>query len=47
MVEVANPGISSYVVENLTGGTWYFGLKTYNANGSEGPLSGIVSKLVQ
>jgi hypothetical protein len=46
-IEVRNPGISNYVVENLSGGTWYFGLKTYNTNGSEGPLSRVVTRIVQ
>jgi hypothetical protein len=46
-VTVANPGISSYVVENLARGTWYFAVAGYNANGVEGELSGVASRSVQ
>src|SRR6185437_9308724 len=35
-ITVASPGISSYVVENLSPGTWYFAVAAYNSNGVEG-----------
>ena len=45
-ITVANPGISSYVVENLARGTWYFAVAGYNANGVEGDLSGVATRSV-
>lgn len=34
-VQLANPGLSSYVVDGLTSGTWYFSVKAYNNAGQE------------
>lgn len=42
-VQIANPGVASYVVEGLTSGTWYFALKTYTTSGVESTLSNTVS----
>jgi hypothetical protein len=41
-VKVANPGLTSYVVDNLSAGTWYFAVSSYNAAGTESPVSGVV-----
>lgn len=46
-ITVANPGIASYVVENLAHGTWYFAVAAYNADGVEGDLSGVATRSVQ
>lgn len=46
-VQIGNPGISSYMIENLAAGTWYFSVKTYSVSGSESTLSTLVSKTVQ
>ncbi len=46
-ITVANPGISSYVVENLSPGTWYFAVAGYNSAGLEGDLSGVATRAVQ
>src|SRR6185437_14222893 len=45
-ITVASPGISSYVVENLTPGTWYFAVAGYNSDGVEGSLSGVATRSV-
>jgi hypothetical protein len=45
-VEIANPGITRYMVENLSPGTWYFALKSVNTAGTESALSPVVSKEV-
>jgi hypothetical protein len=45
-VTVASPGVSSYVIENLSSGTWYFAVKAYTSNGSESTLSTVASKSV-
>jgi hypothetical protein len=46
-VTLSNPGLSSYVVENLTSGTWYFAIKSYTSTGSESALSSVASKSVR
>ena len=46
VVDVANAGISSVVIENLSPGTWYFGVRSYNASNVESGLSNITSKTI-
>jgi Putative Ig domain len=46
-VDIANPGLSRYVVENLSPATWYFAMKSYTAAATESDLSGVVSRLIQ
>jgi hypothetical protein len=47
VVTVANPGVSSYVVDGLTSGTWYFTVKAYTSSGTESSASSVVSKSIQ
>lgn len=42
--DLKNAGITSYVVEGLSPGTWYFALSAFNASGVEGQRSDEVSK---
>jgi hypothetical protein len=46
-VQIANPGVTSYLVSNLAPGTYYFGVAAYNTDGSQSTLSNIGSKTVQ
>ncbi|MBX5463879.1 MAG: putative Ig domain-containing protein [Steroidobacteraceae bacterium] len=46
-ITINNPGITSYVIENLASGTWYFAVTAFTNGGSESALSNIVSKSVQ
>jgi hypothetical protein len=46
-VSLDNPGLTSYVVEQLTPGTWYFAMKAVNAKGVESGDSNVASKAVQ
>ena len=46
MLELANAGISSGVVENLAPGTWYFAVKAYNSSNVESDLSNVTSKTI-
>jgi hypothetical protein len=46
-IDVNNPGLTTYVVSNLTPGTWYFAASAVDANGLESYLSGTASKTVQ
>ena len=45
-LQVANPGIARYVVENLTAGTWYFSVRAYTTSGSESVSSNTASTSV-
>jgi hypothetical protein len=46
VVRLANPGLASYVVENLSTGKWYFAVTSYAANGAESSSSGVVSTTI-
>jgi hypothetical protein len=43
-VEIPNPGITTYIVENLlSGGTYYFAAKAINASGVQSDFSAEVT----
>ncbi len=46
-IDVANAGIASYVVEDLSSNTYYFVVTAYNAAGVESAYSSEVSKIIQ
>ena len=43
---LSNPGLTSYVIEQLTPATWYFVVTAVNASGVESNYSSVVSKAV-
>jgi hypothetical protein len=45
-VAVNNPGITTYVVENLTPNTYYFAVKAFNSVGVESTWSNSASKTI-
>lgn len=45
-VTVSNPGLVTYVIDNLTPGTYYFAVTAYSSAGAESPLSSEVSTKV-
>jgi Fibronectin type III domain len=45
-IQVSNPGITTYVVQNLAAGNYYFAVTAYNSTGHESSLSAEVSTLV-
>jgi len=45
-VQIANPGVTTYLIGNLPPGTYYFVAVAYDTNGLESNLSGIVSKTI-
>ena len=47
--QVQLPGTSTttYTIDNLAAGTWYFGAAAYNSAGMQSAMSAIVSKAVQ
>jgi hypothetical protein len=46
MVTIPNPGVATFVVEQLTPATWYFAVTAVNGAGVESPLSNVGSKTV-
>lgn len=46
-IQVANPGVSSYTIGDLTSGTYYFAVRAYTSTGAESANSNVVSKIVQ
>jgi len=45
-IKVSNAGVATFVVDNLTAGTWYFSVTSFNAQGVESTYSGVVSTKV-
>lgn len=46
-VQVANAGLTRYVVSDLSAGTWYFAVRAYTSNGSESSNSTTRSKTIR
>jgi Putative Ig domain len=46
VARLANPGLASYVVDNLSPGKWYFAVSSYATNGAESSISGVVSTTI-
>jgi len=46
-VTINNPGVTSYVVENLVPGTWYFVTTAFNSSGVESNPSNVASKTIR
>jgi hypothetical protein len=46
-MEVRNPGISRYVIENLSPATYYFAVRAFTSTGVESVNSNIYSKVVR
>jgi hypothetical protein len=46
-IQIANPTATTYVVEGLTAGTWYFAVRSYTTGGSESANSGVANKTIQ
>jgi len=45
-IDVNNPGLSTFLVQNLTSGTWYFSVSAYNSTGAESTPSNPVSRVI-
>jgi len=45
-ITLNNSGLTSYVVENLSQGTWYFSMTAFDASGAESNRSSVASKTI-
>ena len=45
-IQLTGVGIQTYVIDNLTPGTWYFAIRAVASTGVESALSDIVSKTI-
>jgi hypothetical protein len=45
-ITLTTVGMQTYVVDNLTAGTWYFAIKAVASSGAESGLSDVVSKTI-
>jgi hypothetical protein len=45
-ISVSNPSINTYVVGNLSSGTWYFAISAVNSQGVRSALSNVASKTI-
>lgn len=45
-VAISNASVSLYVLQNLTPGTWYFGVSAINGQGLESQISNIATKTI-
>ena len=46
VIDIPTVGVTTYVVDSLTTGTYYFSIRAYNAAGAESALSNIVSTTI-
>lgn len=46
VVEISNPGLTSYMIQNLSPATWYFSLRAYSSDGAESAPSNTASKTI-
>lgn len=47
VAQITNPGLTTYVIGNLSPATWYFSVKAFNSAGTESDFSSIASKTIQ
>jgi hypothetical protein len=46
VIDIPSVGITTYVLDDLTAGTYYFSIRAYNALGAESALSNVVSDTI-
>jgi hypothetical protein len=45
-VQLTNPSLSTYVVDSLTSGTWFFAVRSINSTGNGSVLSNVATKTI-
>ena len=46
VISISNVGITAYVIDDLTAGTYYFSIRAYTSAGTESSLSNVVSDTI-
>jgi hypothetical protein len=46
VIDIPGVGLTAYVVDNLSAGTYYFSIRAYNSAGAESSLSNVVSDTI-
>jgi hypothetical protein len=46
VIDISNAGLTMYMVENLSAGTWYFAIKAVTTTGTESSLSDVASTTI-
>ncbi len=46
VIDISNAGLTAYMVENLSAGTWYFAIKAVTSTGIESSLSNVASETI-
>jgi hypothetical protein len=46
VAELPDPSLTSYVVANLSSGTWYFTVAAYTTSGTQGTISNVATKTI-
>jgi hypothetical protein len=46
VVVLADPGQTTYIVSDLSSGTWYFAVAAYTSSGVEGEWSNVAAKII-
>ena len=46
IVQISNASVSTYTINGLSSGTWYFAVKAYNGAGVESDVSNVGSKAI-
>jgi hypothetical protein len=46
VIDISNAGLTAYMVENLSAGTWYFAVKAVTSTGTESSLSNVASTTI-
>jgi hypothetical protein len=46
VIDIPGVGMTTYVIDDLATGTYYFSIRAYNAQGAESALSNIVSGII-
>jgi hypothetical protein len=46
VIDISNAGLTAYMVENLSAGTWYFAVKAVTTTGIESSLSNVASTTI-
>jgi hypothetical protein len=47
LVQIANPGVTTYMIDNLAQGAWFFSIRAYSNSGAQSDPSNVATKTIQ